>query len=614
MKHQNKKTMGIQALIAVSFTATSILCMTILGILMYQQFVRRYERMMEDSSSQVLGQTVLNLEDYLRNMRRVSDAMYYTVIKATDLAMGNVEEQMDLLYEANKDKLVSIACYYSGSGVLTSACPVSTGKSGVDVTQQDWFREAHEEPENFHYSAPHVQNLFDDASIRYDWVISLSRAVEITRNGVSNQGILLVDMNYNSIVQLLDKVNADTSGGYVYLMDPGGELIYHPRLNLIRSGVTAENSGEVLLHDDSSFRDHYNGDERIITVRTVAYTGWKLVRVIPMATFQTNILSTRYLLILLVALALLAILTVNQLISYRITMPLRKLDQSIEAWEAGERNPEIYVGGSAEVEHLGRTLQSTVGQVQQLMQDVVTEQEEKRKSELDALQSQINPHFLYNTLDSIVWMITGGRYEDAVYMVKQLASLFRISLSRGKTVISVEEELRHAQHYMNIQKIRYKNGFTVDFEVDESILGCCTVKLILQPILENSLYYGMEYMDDEGEIHVRGFREGEDVILEVRDNGPGMKEDEAALLLTDPERKPSRGSGVGLLNVHSRIRLRFGEHYGLEIETHPDEGMDVRIRLPDIPATKENLKLLEEGKRIEKVKEDVPQEASRKDG
>ena len=125
---------------------------------------------------------------------------------------------------------------------------------------------------------------------------------------------------------------------------------------------------------------------------------------------------------------------------------------------------------------------------------------------------------------------------------------------------------------------------------------------------------GMEYMDDEGEIHVRGFREGEDVILEVRDNGPGMKEDEAVLLLTDPERKPSRGSGVGLLNVHSRIRLRFGERYGLEIETHPDEGMDARIRLPDIPATKENLKLLEEGKRIEKVKEDVPQEASRKDG
>ena len=250
-------------------------------------------------------------------------------------------------------------------------------------------------------------------------------------------------------------------------------------------------------------------------------------------------------------------------------------------------DPDIYIGGSMEVEHLGKTLRSTVAQIRQLMDDIVVEQEEKRKSELDALQSQINPHFLYNTLDSIVWMITGERYDDAVFMITQLASLFRISLSKGKTVIRIEDEVKHAQNYMNIQKIRYKNSFEVDFQIEEDILDGCIVKLVLQPLLENAIYYGMEFMDGEGEIHVRGYRKDKDVYLEVEDNGLGMPEEEAAELLNGKERPHKHGSGVGLVNVHSRLKLRFGEAYGLVIHSCPDEGMMVQIHIPYIPYTVE---------------------------
>jgi len=259
-------------------------------------------------------------------------------------------------------------------------------------------------------------------------------------------------------------------------------------------------------------------------------------------------------------------------------------------------NPDIYIGGSMEVEHLGKTLRSTVAQIRQLMDDIVVEQEEKRKSELDALQSQINPHFLYNTLDSIVWMITGERYDDAVFMITQLASLFRISLSKGKTVIKIEDEVKHARNYMNIQKIRYKNSFEVDFQIEEDILDGCIVKLVLQPLLENAIYYGMEFMDGEGEIHVRGYRKDKDVYLEVEDNGLGMPEEEAAELLNGKERPHKHGSGVGLVNVHSRLKLRFGEAYGLVIHSCPDEGMMVQIHIPYIPYTVETQKLLESGK------------------
>ena len=595
LTHKNKKTRSMQMTISISFTILSVCCMCLLGVMLYQQFTRKAENLTVENSRQLLNQTTINREDYLRNMRRISDAMYYTVIKNTDIGSESLEDSMNLLYEANKDKLVSVACY-TNDGKLTEASPIATEKPGVDVKSQKWFQDAAGELENFHFSTPHVQNLFDDPSYRYYWVVSLSRTVELTRNGNSMLGVLLVDMNYSSIEQLLEKANTDTSGEYVYLMAPDGEIIYHPKQNLIHMGLYEENNTEAAGYEDTTVKENFHGEKRLVTVKTISYTGWKLISVVPMKSFSMGMTGMRNLVVLLVALTVLAVVILNQMVSARISKPLRRLNDSVKEWEAGNMNPDIYIGGSMEVEHLGKTLRSTVAQIRQLMDDIVVEQEEKRKSELDALQSQINPHFLYNTLDSIVWMITGERYDDAVFMITQLASLFRISLSKGKTVIKIEDEVKHARNYMNIQKIRYKNSFEVDFQIEEDILDGCIVKLVLQPLLENAIYYGMEFMDGEGEIHVRGYRKDKDVYLEVEDNGLGMPEEEAAELLNGKERPHKHGSGVGLVNVHSRLKLRFGEAYGLVIHSCPDEGMMVQIHIPYIPYTVETQKFLESGK------------------
>lgn len=578
--------------ISVSFTAVAMLGMGILGISLYNQFANRMEDMTVQSSEQLLSQTSINLETYLRNMRRISDAMYYTVIKDKDLATDNMEAEMNLLYEANKDNLISIACY-TNQGRLVAAVPVATEKKDPDIPGQEWFTDAVGQMENLHFSTPHVQNLFNNTSYRYYWVVSLSRAVELTEQGSSTLGVLLVDMNYSSIEQLLNKANTDHSSEYVYLMDSNGELIYHPKQKLIYNSLYEENNLAAVLYDDGSREESFQGEKRLVTVKTISYTGWRIVSVVPMSAFNMGISGTRLFAFLFVSLSMLMIMILNQLVSARIAKPLRELNRSVREWEAGNMEPDIYVGGSMEVEHLGRTLRSAVGQLQQLMKDIVVEQEEKRRSELDALQSQINPHFLYNTLDSIVWMIEGERYEDAVFMITQLASLFRISLSRGRTIISIGDEVKHARNYMNIQKIRYKNIFSVEFHLEEEILDCCTVKLIIQPLLENAIYYGVECMDGDGEIEVRGYRREQDVYIEVRDNGLGMTEETVGVLLKKNNRVRKKGSGVGLINVHTRIRLRFGETYGLEIESQPDEGTVVRIHLPFIRYSEESVEYFE---------------------
>lgn len=586
---------GMQSTIMIVFSVISISITLILGIVMYIRFsaVNRQETI--QTAQTLMEQTGETLEDYLVSMRQISDTVYYNVIKdgAFPDQDQNIQKGMNLLYEANRDNLRTIAIYNS-YGSLMAAEPVASQKEDPDVTSQDWYKQAVEEMENMHFSTPHIQNLFDDGSMRYYWVISLSRAVDLTDNGDSQMGVLLVDMDYSSISRMLQQINASDNGQYYYLCDSSGEIIYHPRKIQISEGIANENNDTESGYKDGVYDETFEGEHRKVIVNTISYTGWKLVGVIPYSTFTSGMLNMRYFVGMLMLLTAMMLVVINRVVSVGISRPILRLNDSVREYEAGEK-PEIYIGGSLEIRHLGYSIQKSYEQIDSLMKKIVLEQNERRKSELDALQSQINPHFLYNTLESITWMIEGERNDEAAFMITQLARLFRISLSKGRTVITVADELQHARSYMNIQKIRYKNAFSVVFDVDQEVCSCCTVKLILQPILENAINYGVSGMDDCGEIRVTGRLEDGNVILSVTDNGIGMSEEQVALILTDSSRMHKRGSGVGLVNVNNRIRLLFGGEYGLTVESEPDEGTTVSVRIPAVPYTEENRKILEQG-------------------
>ena len=465
------------------------------------------------------------------------------------------------------------------------------------MTRQEWYERAMEETENLHFSTPHVQNLFDDGSQRYYWVISLSRAVELTVNGDSQMGVLLVDMDYSNISRMMEQMNELGTGQYFYLCDSSGELVYHQKQAQISRGIFQESSEKAARHGHGVYEEDFGGEKRKILVKNISYTGWKLVGVLPYSSFTMGMLNVRYFVVMMMLLMAMMLVVINYVMSVRISRPILRLSQSVREYEAGKK-PRIYVGGSLEIRHLGQAIQDSYEEIERLMKQIVLEENERRKSELDALQSQINPHFLYNTLESITWMVEGERNEEASFMIFQLAKLFRISLSKGRTVIRIKDELQHAQSYMNIQKIRYKNQFSVIFDVDPEMESFCTVKLILQPILENAIHYGVGNMDEEegGQIRIVGRRKEGDLLLEVEDNGMGMSREEVSHLLDDDgSRVPKRGSGVGLVNVNRRIQLFFGQEYGITVESEPDEGTTVRIRMPAVPYTEDNRKILEKG-------------------
>ncbi len=593
---KNIKPRGMQSTIMLVFSGISVAVMMILGIMVYLRVSAASREEMIGSTEKLMEQTGENMEDYLVSMRQISDAVYYNVIKENDFSDqdNDIQQGMKRIYEANRSNLRSIAIY-NNYGSLMGAEPVVLQKEDPNVTRQDWYKQAKAEMENMHFSTPHIQNLFDDA-FRYYWVISLSRAVELTDNGVPQVGVLLVDMDYSSISRMMKQINAKTSGQYYYLCDGSGEIIYHTKQMQINKGICSENSKKAASYKDGVYDEFAGGEHRKVIVNTISYTGWKLVGVIPNSVFTHGMFDIRYFIVLLILLMAMMLGVVNRVVSVRIASPILKLNDSVLEYETGKK-PEIYIGGSMEIRHLGDSIQRSYEQIDMLMHKIVLEQTERRKSELEALQSQINPHFLYNALDSITWMIEGERNDEAVFMISQLAKLFRISLSKGRTVIPVSDELQHVQSYMYIQKVRYKNSFSFVLDVDPAVYSFCTVKLILQPILENAINYGVGGMDEDdgGEIRVTGREQDGKVLLLVEDNGLGMSEDEVAFLLTDNNRIHKHGSGVGLVNVNNRIQLLFGKEYGLSVASEPDEGTVVTVSFPAIPYTEENRKMLEAG-------------------
>lgn len=572
------RTKSIQYMISISFTLISVVCMLVIGILLYAQFTNTLKATTLQENQQIVDQIGLNVTNYTRNMMRISDAMYYNVIKGTDLSEQTFDRGMNVLYEANKDNLVSIACF-TQQGQLVGATPVDGLKPGVDVTRQDWFVRANTTMENLHFSTPHVQNLFEETTTRYRWVVSLSRVVELTEAGHTSRGVLLVDMNFSGIEQIFSRISGDNTG-YVYLIDSAGEIIYHPQQKLIYSNLYSENNTVAATYTDGIHEETFEDAQRQIVVKSVGYTGWKIVSVIPNTAFTFGFAQIRLFVIAVVGFTIILIIILNNFVSSRVANPIKKLDKSVKDLEKGNLDLDIYVGGPYEIEHLGKTIRSVVDQMRGLLDDIVHEQEQKRKSEFDALQAQINPHFLYNTLDSIVWMIESGRQKEAISMVTALASLFRISLSKGSTIIPIKTELQHAGYYLHIQNIRYKNKFSVQMNIDPEIENCNTIKLVIQPLLENAIYHAMEMMAGDGEIRLNAYRKENDIYIEVRDNGLGMIPEKVAGLLHGENTGGKKGSGIGLKNVHQRIQLYYGEAYGLEIESELDVGTTVRIHLP----------------------------------
>jgi len=443
----------------------------------------------------------------------------------------------------------------------------------IDIRTFDWYRNAWESGEKYAISSSHVQPMYEGS---YPWVVTLSREL-VSRDGKKKLGVLLVDLNFSVMNDMFRDIKLGQRG-YLFIVDSYGNIVYHPQQQLIYSNLKHEWIDEVLKTNNDTFTSDEGGKQRIYTVQDSEF-GWKIVGVSYVDELVGNQSKVLLSLFFLGLACIIIANTISYYFSRRISQPIKQLQNYMKEVEKGNFDIHVPVSNTIEISRLASSFNMMVGRIKDLMAQIVRNQELKRKSEMNALQAQINPHFLYNTLDSIVWMAESNKSQEVVLMTSALARLFRTSISKGQELVTIETELEHITSYLKIQKMRYKNKLDYYIDISEEIRNYLTIKVILQPIVENAIYHGIKMKRGPGLITITSQEIENDIILKVEDNGKGMSEEMIRSIL-QPAAAAYNGRGVGVRNVNERLKLYFGAQYGLSYESSLGEGTIVSIHFP----------------------------------
>lgn len=546
-------------------------------------------------------ENLVNMEAYLNSYLEEVDSIaknvnynYYlqdyleTVIKEeddyVDSGIGKNMRSYEMSSRAFSDTLLSRAdissiMIFGKKKMLLNRSMYTYQKVALDYSKLDWYAKAVAKPQDAIITGPNRHSFFDTD----DEVISLSREVQSYENGTF-RGVILINLNMNKITEICNSFQ-EKQENFICIINDKGELVYEQQNGRERFAFDEKENRQELntalgKTKESCFRLNYRGEKYLVTRTDMKTTGWTLVSMVPYKSVMAETMAISGVMILAVAITLIVTLLLLNRILTGVVKPLKKLEKYMVQVNPDNMDQRMEILTDDEIGHLSMKFNQMMDRIRNLKEQVIEEQEDKRKYELQALQAQINPHFLYNTLDSIIWMAETND-SNIVAMTEALAKLFRISLNKGNEEISLERELEHVKNYLIIQSMRYADKFTYEISAEPGVERCRTIKLILQPIVENCIYHGIKKKRGTGKITIRAYRREQNLIIEVSDDGCGMPEEICRKILSDEiESENISGSGIGVKNVNERIQLRFGKKYGLSYSSEEGVGTTVTYVLP----------------------------------
>ena len=446
----------------------------------------------------------------------------------------------------------------------------------LDLNTQEWYATALEKPNGPILTSSHVQHII---SGERPWVITLSRGIRDRSGSGEKEGVFFIDLNYSAISELCDQSTVGTKG-YAFILDAKGNIVYHPQQQQLYNELQTENISLIMDTDEDTVLTGTGNDGKLYSISRSEKTGWTVVDCTSVRELLRKSRQAQSVYVLTAIILVIVALLFSRFMARSITLPIQKLRDSMKKVQEGDFSvSDVVVDSKNEIGSLTKSFDVMTHRIHELMEQNVHEQEEKRKSELKALQSQINPHFLYNTLDSIIWMAEGKKNEEVVLMTASLARLLRQSISNEDEVVPIANEVEYARGYLTIQKMRYKDKLEFQIEVDSSILYIPLIKLVLQPIIENAIYHGLKYKESKGLLIVKGFMKDGNAVLQVIDDGVGMDEETLAHIY-DKHKVNYHSNGVGVYNVQKRLKLYYGEDYGITYTSELGKGTTATITIP----------------------------------
>jgi two-component system, sensor histidine kinase YesM len=573
------------------------------SLLLYSYYGRSVSILEEEvirSMQQTLRQAGSNMEYRLDRYEEISNSLFmnpelhrYLQTGVTDIgeAIDNSDSLSKLVQTTQTNNGVLRVRIYMDDSILYSAERINFF-SLKSAKNEHWYNSVLEANGSIVWTGLHLYKYIDRGE---DYIVSGARMLRDQERYDQVSGMMVIDVKESILTDILSGIKLSNQQK-LYMMDPEGSFVYHPDYSLLGKHP---GSNKEILQEISGLQDGIRKVERdqattYFISTTIRHTGWKLVAEVPAAEISSRVVklnqSTAFTtmvtfagLLLVVMFVLLAMLV--KAMNRRIMKMIRMIQKE------GVEHLDLKSGSArGDFNLLQRNLDDLINKMRQLMEQTYRAQVQERDAQLRALQAQINPHFLYNTLDTINWIAIGRGAHDISHMIDSLAQYFRLSLNKGRDVVSIKDELNLAEVYLAIQQSRFPQSFRYTIESEPDLERFTMPKLTLQPIVENALLHGIHKSKNEesGLIRIRAACEGEILVLTVSDNGIGMEEEFASKLLSEPvenvrDHSGRKGSSYGLYKVNERIKLFAGSGYGLEIQSRTGQGTTVTVRFRAIP-------------------------------
>lgn len=529
-----------------------------------------------DYTYQLVSEVDDSLSDYQLSMENMAEAILQAEEVRSYMSGDLLSEEacvkiMDFA-AATRDDITNIFIMSVAEGEVTIL--PNKGASALNpyarYKETNWYQSLVLEGKERVLTSSYVQNLINE---QYNWVISMAMAVRDDHGEVV--GIVLIDLNYSSIERILNNVMPNEQG-YIYLLAENKEIVYHPKQQLIFNKVKTENV-DLVQNINNDFKQVGN---KVYVVLDSGISQWKIIAVLDSTVVYRNTLINTIIFGVIAVIVVILSFIISYVFSNWFTQPIRELAGKMEEVQKGDLKVRVPVKSEDEIGHLSENFNAMTGRIENLVDRIVIEEEEKRQYELNALRSQINPHFLYNTLDSIIWMAECGRNDEVIEMTSALSKMLRASINNQKSGVTLGLEIQNVVNYLKIQKFRYSNKLDYEIHINPRLYARKAAHLVLQPLVENAIYHGIKSKDGVGKIVIRAFEEKGDeqlLVVQVSDDGVGMSQDEIQHILKQDE---TSSLGIGVANVNRRIALIYGNSYGLTIESELGRGTTVTIRMP----------------------------------
>lgn len=449
--------------------------------------------------------------------------------------------------------------------------------SNVNISLDDYSRKLESE----RLSVIKWLNIHDEIGLATPQVVSVYRM--FGKNQLQTKGIFMMNLKSRFFSDLLNNAKISTNGYLCIVSDDG--VMSFKQVEQRYDMDSAVLQKELMTAKDPSGQINITnqyGEKMLIVYDTLSINKWKVAAIVPETELFNKVNSIGLVIITVMLLAILFAAVLSNIVAHIITKPLIKLTYTVNRIEDGNLAIVYNTFPTNEIGVLSRGIQDMMLRINNLLREVKEEQEKKRSAELTVLQSQIKPHFLYNTLYSIKQLCEMEEHKDAGAMVTALSNFYRISINKGNEVIPISLEIEHIRNYLYIQQMRYGEDFTYEIDIEQDIMNSNIVKLSLQPLVENAIYHGMKQKRGQGLIRIWGELANQEVRLYVEDNGNGMPEVEVKAINLCLRNEENSGSvlGFGIDNVNKRLQLNYGAPYGLIFENRRSGGIVATIRIP----------------------------------